>query len=311
MNFKLTAFSIISFVSSVFYASAQESPLKLSNRTNPDKSVTLEFEKSDPGMYTVILRFSQISNSTDPGNRKFEARNYSGSLTTLTPTNKEQGIGYSYSYSFIRGKLNPKYNADFIYTLPAKNGSKLKVAESTFVNATYFGNTTPDDWKVYRFSTKQEDTVTAIRKGLVVDVKDLHETDQVDGIAYTSKINELIIEHADGSLATYRGIKKGSFAVKVGQTVYPGTTLGLNSKSNGNSYGVSIMLTYLKSADFDNVKNKTLANSKSLYGFITPHFCTENGADVVLISQQDYTATYLPEIIRKEFTKKELKQQTK
>jgi len=294
---------------SVLNVFAQESALRLSNRVNGDKSVALEFQKSDPGSYTVVLKFNSISNAMDPGNRKFEAKNYSGTITTLTPSNKEQGVGYSYNYSFIRGKLNPKYDAAFIYVLPAKSGSKIKVAESSFVNATYFGNTTPDDWKVYRFYTAQEDTVTAIRKGVVVEVKNLYDTDMADGVFFTSKTNELIIEHADGTLATYRGMKKDSFAVKVGQTVYPGTALGVNTKSNGsNSYNISILLTYLKSADFESVKNQTMGTSKSLYGFITPHFCAEGNADLILTPQQDYTVALTPDVLKKEFTKKELKQ---
>ncbi|AZI25409.1 hypothetical protein EA772_08645 [Pedobacter sp. G11] len=312
MNFRLTLAVFFASASAWFCAAAQENPVKLSYKVNADKSVTFNFDKTDPGFYTVVLKFDQLTNTADPGNRKFEARGYSGTLTTLTPTNKDQGIGFSYSYSSIRGKLNPKYNAAFVYTLPAKNGAKMRAVESSFVNATYFGNTTPEDWKVYRFSTKEEDTVTAIRKGIVVEVKDLYDSDLVDGIAYTSKTNDLIVEHADGTLANYRGLKKGSFAVKVGQTVYPGTALGLNSKSNGgNVYGVSILLMYLKSADFESVRNKTMATTKSLYGFITPHFCIDGNADAILTSQQEYTVSYLPEVIKKEFTKKELKQQVK
>ncbi|RYE58633.1 MAG: hypothetical protein EOP48_03125, partial [Sphingobacteriales bacterium] len=166
---------------------------------------------------------------------------------------------------------------------------------------------TPEDWKSYRFYTTEQDTVTAIRKGVVVEIKDLYETTEGDGVAYTSKTNELIIEHGDGTLATYRGFKKGSFKVKIGQTVFPGTSLGVNSKYDKNGrYNVSVMITYLKSADFEN-KSTSLSKSKSFYGFITPHFMTEVSPNEVLASQKTYQATSTPDVVQKEMSKKEIK----
>jgi hypothetical protein len=172
----------------------------------------------------------------------------------------------------------------------------------------YFGNVTPEDWKVYRFYTKQEDTVIAVRKGLVVDIKDLYETSNSANIAYTNKINEITIEHEDGTLATYRGIKKGSVKVKVGQTVFPATTLGLNIlQGSTNQFSISLLITYLNSIEFQDPKNQTVKNSNSLYGFITPHFYTLESNNAILKNNQIYTSVQTPEIINKEMTKRELK----
>jgi hypothetical protein len=144
------------------------------------------------------------------------------------------------------------------------------------------------------------------RKGIVVDVKDLYETIGDDGVAYTSRTNELIVEHQDGTLATYRGFKKGSFTVKLGQTVFPGTSLGLNSKYDRNGrYNVSVMITYLKTADFE--KSTSLSKSKNYYGFITPHFMTADNANEVLVSQKIYMTSSTPEVVQKEMSKRELK----
>lgn len=287
---------------------AQEGQLRLSYQAMPDKSVDFNFEKFDPGAFTVVLTLTNLTNSSAYERREFTAKGYAGNLTSLTPLNKEQRIGFSYKYSYIRGKLQPRYDAGFVYLLPYKKGNKVRATESTFLGATYFGNTTPDDWKAYRFYTPGEDTVTAIRKGIVVLVKDLYETDNLENVAYKSTQNELIIEHADGTLATYKGFKKGSFTVKLGQTVFPGTALGVNSKySSDGKYNISLMVTYLKSADFESKQGQTLRTSKSLYGFITPHFCTTESADMVLTTQTDYVAADAPEIVKKELTKKEIK----
>jgi hypothetical protein len=293
---------------SVNTATAQDAPVKVNYVIASNKNVDFSFEKADPGTYTVVLKFNNLTNTYDVGRQEYEAKGYIGRLTTLSPTNKEQGVGFSYSYSYIRGKFKPKYDPDFIYLLPCKKGNKVKATESTFINATYFGSTTPDDWKVYRFYTDAEDTVTAVRKGTVVAVKDLYETAE-GGVAYTSSTNELIIEHADGTLATYRGFKKGSFRVQVGQTVFPGTVLGVNSKSAANGRpGIALLITYLKSSDFEGGRNQNVTNSKSFYGFITPKFYTADNPAATLVAQQDYVSAITPEIIRKEFTKKELKQ---
>lgn len=300
---------ILLFASTLFTlnVNAQEKELTVSSKINDDKSITLTAEKASPGTYTIVLNFRELSNANSIGEPIYKVKYSNDNFLTLTPSNKDQSIGYSYSYSYIRGELNPEYNKEFVYVLPYAKGKKTRAIESTFLNATYFGSTTPDDWKAYRFYTQQADTVTAVRKGLVVSVSDVYDTDNKD-LKYTSKVNTVIIEHADGTLATYRDFKKGIF-VKEGQTVFPGTALGINSITN-DRYGISLMITYLKSANFGG--NKTnIKEAKSLYGFITPYFYTTENANGTLTNQQYYTANLSPEIIQKEMTKKEIKNLTK
>ena len=291
--------------------SAQDGPVKIVYKVNPDKSVNFNYEKTDPGNYTIILNFKSLDNAVSP-NKDYTVKNYSGSLLTLTPIIKENSISFSYSYSSIKGKLNPKYMADFVYLMPAKKGTKVKVADVGFLGARYFGNTTPDDWKVLRFSTENQDTVTAVRKGIVMNITEEEEPKETENLTYSSKINTTTIEHLDGTLATYKGFKKGSFAVKIGDTVFPGTALGLNSKSNANGmYGSTLSIMYLKSIDLESRKSQNIQNSKSLYGFVNPNFYTADNASVKLIAKQEYTAATPAEIVQKELTKKELKQKIK
>lgn len=288
---------------STLTANAQDKELTITSKRNDDKSVTLTAEKSSPGTYTVVLNFKELNNANLAGNSIYEVRHYTDNFLTLTPANKDQGISYSYGYSYIRGKLKPKYSPLFLYTLPYPRGRKVRAIESTFLNATYFGSTTPEDWKAYRFYTEEADTVTAVRKGIVVNVSDLHDEDTKE-LRYTSKVNTVIIEHTDGTLATYKGFKKGIF-VKEGQTVFPGTALGINTITN-ERYGISLIITYLKSAEIG-AEKKSVKESKSLYGFITPYFCTTENANGILASQKYYTSAITPEIIQKEMTKKEIK----
>lgn len=280
---------------------AQENKIAVKTTINKDRSINFIAEKQSYGTYTIVLNFNNLTN-TMVNNLVYKLKYNSDNFLTLTPTNKDQNISYTYSYRYILGELKPKYNPLFVYTLPYGNGKKVRAAESGFFNATYFGATTPDDWKSYRFYTETADTVVAVRKGTVVSVADTYEDDSKD-VQYTSKVNTVIIEHLDGTIATYRGFKKGVF-VKEGQVVYPGTPLGINSLSN-NRFNISLMITYLKSVDFDTRNN--LTQSKSLYGFVTPHFCTEENSNEVLVSQQYYTSAISSDLIQKEMTKKELK----
>ncbi|MBE9599736.1 hypothetical protein [Pedobacter sp. MC2016-24] len=286
---------------------AQENPVKITRKVNADRSVDLEFEKPDPGSYTIVLKFGDISNFNSSDQEQIGIKNYSGTVYTAKPENKDRQVNFSYTYYTFRGKLNPKYNADFVYILPYKSGTKVRVAEAGYLYTTYFGTTTPEDWKVYRFYTQDEQPVVAVRKGIIVDVKDLYETESANEASYTSKTNELTVEHADGTLATYKGFKKGSISVKVGETVFPSTVLGMNSKTNSNSrYGILLSTIYLKSADID-ARKKGVKESKSIYGFVTPKFFTAADPGAILAAQQEYTAADSPEVLQKELSKKELK----
>lgn len=291
------------FIITTIYA--QEDKLTVNTKINEDKSVSFTAEFTSPGTYTVILNFKELSNSNNVGDNTYKVKYNGQSFLTLKPSNKDQGIGYSFSYSYIRGELNPKYDKEFIYTLPYTTGKKVRVGESSFVNATYFGTTTPPDWKVYRFFTSQSDTVTAIRKGIVVSIKDIYDMDESGKQTYTSQVNEVIIEHADGSLATYRGFRKGLY-VKLAQVVFPGSPIGLSSNNSGNGqFNISLMLTHLKSVDF--AKKQEIKESKSMYGFITPYFYNLVNGKEILINNQNYFVVNSPEILQKEMTKKELK----
>ncbi|SOD15476.1 peptidoglycan DD-metalloendopeptidase family protein [Pedobacter xixiisoli] len=303
MNKLSKAILVLTICANTFTLNAQDRELTVSSKRNEDKSVTLTAEKTSPGTYTVVLNFRELTNTHSVSDPTYKVKHSGGNFLTLTPSNRDQSIGYAYSYSYIRGELNPKYNPLFVYALPYGKGKKVRATEANFLNATYFGSTTPDDWKSYRFYTEEIDTVTAVRKGIVVSVSDLYDEDTKD-LKYTSKVNTIVIEHADGTLANYRGFKKGIF-VKQGQTVFPGTALGMNNITN-ERYGISLMITYLKSADIGAAKKNT-KESKSLYGFVTPYFCTTANANGILTNQKYYTSAITPEIIQKEMTKKEIK----
>lgn len=296
------------FITNVVIAFAQDRVLELNATRKEDNSVEISYQKYKPGTYTVVLKFSNLTNTTASNENAYTANNTNGIITTLRPQNKNESIGYSYSYQYIRGELKPKVNAKFEYVLPFKTGTNMFVHEAYFANSKYFGSQQPDDWKCYFFSTKKSDTVIAVRKGMVIDVEDRH-VGYTENTEFTTQQNEITIEHEDGTVMVYKGFQLNTITVKVGDKVYPGTPLGKTSIDNsGSRYSVSLTLFYLHSIDFESVKNSTLTKYKSLNKMITPFFkVSENDAAIILENNKSYTAFCDEKMITKEMSKREIK----
>ena len=287
----------------------EEAPIRMGISRNPGRSVDFQFEKKEPGTRTLVFKFNDLRNTSIVNEQTVEIRGYAGTALKIKPQDVNQPVLFdSYSYRSLRGRLRPKYKPEFRYILPYSNGKKVTVREAGFVGEKYFGNKTPEDWKSYNFYTQQEDTVIAIRKGLVVAVKDTYDTNNSPNAVFTTLRNSIVVEHEDGTLARYSGFKSGVLVV-VGKTVYPGTALGINSKFNRNSsiYNIQINVHYLKSDDTDANKGKNLSNEQTLYGFVTPHFYTPSQPDIILKDKSDYIAGSSAEIVKLEMSKKELK----
>lgn len=290
-------------------AFGQESILKLSSNRNSDNSVNITYEKPDEGSVTVELKFRELGNSNTP-RTVFSVKGTSGTLLTLKPIHKDNPIQYSYTYRSIRGALLPKMDTSYVYLLPYVASENVRVSEAGFLRAKYFGAEEPLDWKVYHFYTDKPATVVASRKGTVVSIKDGHDDSKLEGVAYSSKTNNIYVEHTDGTLLEYDGFENGSIKVKVGDVVFPGQPLGTNVKRRDNQYSIVYSLSYLKNANLLNVDNKTMNTSESYYGWITPVFRTVDG-DSKLDKNKRYTSVIPEELVTKEMSKKELKKYQK
>lgn len=286
---------------------AQDQALRLSSKTLDSKNVEISYEKSKPGTYTVVVKFSDLTNTYQSTETVFTVNNDRGILLTLKPQNKDQGIGYRYKYTFIRGKLNPKFKEDFCYILPYKIGTKLRAVEAGYVNEKYFGAEKSSDWKSYSMITNQQDTVTAIRKALVIEVVDKFDDANSGDVAYTSAKNYILVEHEDGTLLRYSGFKKGSITVQPDDDVLPGTALGINAPLQSGHYSISLLLYYLNSANYESLQGQTLSSPKSLNNILTPKFTFDGTTCNFIENNKEYTVFNNEETITRELSKKELK----
>lgn len=283
---------------------AQNRNIEVTSTRNADKSVDINYTKKLPGSYYVRVEFTSLNNCHQPD---FETliKNSSGTLIRLKPLNSNQPINYSYKFSSILGDPNAKVDENFIYVIPFKIGKTVKIKESTNLKETYFNADKDENWKSYIVDRVAADTIYSMRKGIVIERIDEFKTDSLDAYRYTSKMNRITIEHNDGTISRYIGFNKKSMFVKLGQTVYPQTKLGVLDFFNNSNYRLYFDVARLKKVDF-NAMNKRTLSSEGLREHITPYFyrsdkpinLNKNSDNLVEIDD----ATHF-----KEFTKKELK----
>jgi len=267
---------------------------------NSDHTVDFLYEKNKPGSYTVEIEFTKLTNCSMQNSKKIIVTNPRGTLFRLRPQNSQKGISFAYSFKYYSGIINPKIDADIIYTLPIKKDESLFVQESANVDEKYFGKEEPDTWKAYSFSTSSNQ-IHAMRRGIVVKVVNKYPNLNFDQYQYSSKTNKIIIEHEDGSYAHYKGFDKDFIKVKPGQQVYPGQYLGkigLYSELK-NEYYFYFLVRYRIKVDGE------LGTA-----FVQPTFSINN-EELFLEHKMSYVNLYAKELIFQEFSKREKKKYLK
>lgn len=278
---------------------------------NDDKSIDFNYAKSTPGSIYVILKFKQLTNTTSEIIKK-TISGYGGPLTTLLPNNLNESIGFSYSYRILSGNIDAKPDYNFKYILPFKTERRIKVRNLSYLGKK-FGGSEPKNWRSLQFLTKPNDTVYAVRKGIVVSVKDGFKSETgVKEYNYKNKSNYLIIEHEDGTRARYGVLKNNKIMVKVGDEVYPSAPIAIaGSYDNEDNSQLRLTIYYLdknvKTLDFDEKKKETLGSRTHLYAYIDPLFIVNSDEAIKLKPNETYTAFCNNEVIEEEMTKRELK----
>ncbi len=289
---------------------AQSSDIIVTYEKGTDNSISFNYEKKVPGSYTLSVKLTQVQNALS-SDYEGVVQNSTGMLFKLRPLRADEGIIFSYSYTYVRGNMSPKVDTSFVYALPFKKGKKLSPLEMSFIGKTYFKDAEPKNWKAYRFTSKIPDTVCAIRKGIVVKIEDKYQADTSISVNYTSKQNSILIEHEDGSMAFYTGFLQNSFFVKEGDTVFPHTSLGILSKYDSDkNYNLSVQVYFFSKINVDEYVEKSagqkLTKQHHFQEYINPTFLT-NGGKTKLVPRKEYVADMNEETMIKEFTKREMK----
>ncbi|PCE66401.1 hypothetical protein B7P33_03650 [Sediminicola luteus] len=285
----------------------QPKAIEIEYKRNDDNSVDFTYIKHKPGSFQVVMTFSQLSNCRQ-GKYSAIIKAKTGRLLRLKPIDPEQPINFAYSTRTGRGTPNPKIDPELKYLLPFATGKTVSVDESTQLRAQYFKAKANASWKAFHFNLPEAETVYAIRKGIVVEIKDGQKHEVSNNISYTSKLNEVLIEHKDGTYGRYSGFARGSITVKLGQMVYPRTQLGKLTQFNERDYRLYLMVYYL-TQNIEDYKKQSL-QSEDTHGYVDPWFVTEKGV-VKLQDDHQYTVQLNEEVILQEFSRREKKRYKK
>jgi hypothetical protein len=310
MKFRLLTLFI--FFNFCFNTYAQIDDVEITYTHNSDNSCDFYFKKSAPGTYHLIIKFKSIRN-TEKYFYEGNVKEYSGFLFKLKPIKPEKKIKFICEPYFIKGNPKPEIDKDFNYLLPFKKGKKIAVSTiMTLMSNLTEGNNIFGSYVTYSSSPKSE-TIHAMRKGVVIEVVNSYDFDPKSFDIFYEKRNSIIIEHEDGTLASYAGFKKDAILVKIGQTVLPTDCLGRLEKSVDNWYHLFFEIYY--SANVKDVfPDKQQDLNKRITKKLNPFFYTNKGLvalDDKIYESQDYTVETPDTIIYQEFTKEELNEKGK
>ncbi len=303
---KCAFLSIILHITATQLLFSQAKNISVFSKRNKDRSVDFKYEKSLVGSYYLMIKFNYTSN-TLPNNYKGTIKGRSGSLFTLKPQNANLNIDFSFSYNYLRGELNPKFSSDFVYLLPYGERKKTKVRELTNLSEEYFSTDKIDSWKAYQFISNEMDTAFSARKGLIINIINMYDADSSKSYSYKSKVNSILIEHKDGTMASYSGFKKDCVFVKLGQFVLPHEPLGI--VENYGADGVNelrFLIYYLSNIKDFNKKVTKMSDKINRYSYITPVFLLKNEIRK-LESGSENEGVISEEIILQELSRKEKK----
>ncbi len=259
------------------------------------------------GSFYVVTKFNKLTNSLDRKIAKVVSGRQ-GRLASLKPIDPKKWIDYSYTYRSMRGNPNARIDKDFTYILPFKKNTEVYV-RSLYNLGKHFNEEKPKNWTAYQFYTKGEQQVVAVRKGLVVKVVDEFQTDTTQIFSFKRSKNEVLIEHSDGSLASYKGLKRGSITVKEGQTVKPNDVLGSSDRyDKKGKFEIRFCIYYLDKKGVWDIGTK--GKKAKLYAYIKPLFYTPKGKSFLEMRKM-VIAACTEEIIMEEFSRREKKKYLK
>ena len=274
---------------------------------NNDNSVSFNYKKNVVGSYLVILEFSNLSNTRAQRRVSKILKNNSGSLfLKLKPINDENSIGFQYRTMYFKGSVNSKVNEDYPYILPFNKGDKITPRDLYSIENRYLNEEVPEGWKSYSFTFNEKKEVKAIRKGIVIEIKNTYTPDYSIEASFYSEQNSISIEHIDGTVATYKGFDKNTIQLKEGETVYPQTTLGQLVKYDKRDI-YRLYLTLYSYTTKDNISLFSL-NSSDDYGitYLTPKFYVRNSQEI-LKDNIPYIVDFDEKTQFREMRKKEIK----
>ncbi len=288
---------VVFFTISIGKITSQNQKIYVTRVQKEDNSVEFNYIKSIPGNYFLEFDLESVTNTEDiyafkkTYNLNLEAN--SGTLFKLYPIDKNRQIYCSYTYSYKKGLIKPEVDNSVVYYLPFKENKNVEVYES------FRYNVSPEIWKNYGVYSKSKDTICAMRKGIVTDIKKFPVTENGQTVFRT----EVIVDHADGTNASYIGIDEKSMAVRVNDLVLPGFRIGVMDDvvDDDKNHNFKFNVYYFSDEEIQGLDGKSV---KIVERSVFPIFYTAEGY-LNLATDKKYTVKHLDEIFFKELNAQE------
>ena len=217
-------------------AAAQTPRVGIDAATAPDNRLLFTADIDGYGTFTVRLHFDRLENVsaldlTDGSTVTVATRG--GLFYTLMPRDAARPAEATFTADWLQGALNATPDADAVYRLPFAAGSTalaetLTPAQAGLMRANVL------DFLMWQFTLEADDDVYAMRRGTVIRIEGF-------GLTRTGG-NTIVVEHADGTQASYTMLAEGSLQVACGDTVTPDTVLARAGRTADGSSCVQVAL---------------------------------------------------------------------
>lgn len=289
---------LVSFMCYTSNSNAQLPDIEIMHERRGDKSIEFSYRKNKPGTYYLKLEFPDLKNTNHGDHKQILDHDY-GNLTVLRAINREEEIGYSYTFSYIRGIPNPEVDSTFKYLLPLKTSETARIVETSQQNAEANQAVNTGNWISYIITKGESFPVHAMRKGIVVEVRNSSS----DSISQDVR-NSIIIEHKDGTYANYQGLEE--IKVLPGEEVYPNQHLGDAQKFEDQKHRLDFSINYIYSEKFEGNRQNALKQDEANFKFLKPVFFTKDHSGAIE-SGKEYTMEITQEIFTQDFSKRDLR----
>lgn len=181
---------------------------------------------SNPFSITVAYGASFKNLTPDKGLPLLFVLGPNSSEKVLTLQIDKKDFAFKAHYDWTIGSKDARHDSSYIYRLPYKPGTKEMVSQGFNGKFSHFG----DSRYGVDFNMKEGSEVYAAREGTVVRTKSDSNLGGANR-AFAKHANEIVIEHSDGTLASYAHLRQNGVLVKVGDKVRRAQLIGYSGKT--------------------------------------------------------------------------------
>lgn len=205
--------------------------------------VLVSGENKNPFSVTVTYKADFKNLSTDVKMPMLFVMKPQSKIKVLKLHVEKNDFTFKAHYKWTLGSKDAKHDDTYVYRLPYKAGTSQMVSQGFNGKFTHFGKSQ----YAVDFNLKEGTEVYAAREGIVVITKSDSNRGGANK-AYEKDANHVIIEHSDGTLASYDHLKQNGVVIKVGQKIERGQLIGYSGKT-GYAQGPHLHFIVYKAID--------------------------------------------------------------